>query len=93
MKSPHINPQTAVPDDETPAARCPYCERPFEAEQSCALHLGEVHPNEVTADEEVAYEEATTAEADDLWVYHMKVVVSLAVIYAMIVLIYMIVLG
>lgn len=89
----HIDPETSVPDDESPVARCPYCERPFGAERSCALHLGEVHPDEVTASEEDAYREAMTAEADDLWVYHMIVVVSLAVIYAVVVLLYMIVLG
>jgi hypothetical protein len=93
MTSSRIDPETAVLDDDPPVARCPYCKRPFASERSCALHLGEKHPDEWTADEETAYEEATDDEEHELWMYHVKVIIALAVIYGVIVVIYMIILG
>lgn len=88
-----LNPETAVLDDEPPAARCQYCNRPFDSDRSCALHIGEAHSHEWTKDEQLAYENAMEAEEDELWLYHMKIVVALGVTYAITVLIYMVVLG
>ena len=93
MNPPRINPETATLDDDSPAASCPYCDRPFDSERSCALHVGEDHSDEWTADEKIAYEEATAAEENDLWIYHMKVIIALGVIHAVIILAYLIVLG
>ncbi|PSQ50713.1 hypothetical protein BRD12_04365 [Halobacteriales archaeon SW_12_67_38] len=86
-------PDTAIPDAETPAAQCPYCSRPFRTEQACTLHLGDAHGEAWTDDERAAYEAAVEDESDDLFVFHLKVVGALSLLYAVYVLAYMIVLG
>lgn len=85
-------PETSVPEAET-AARCPYCDRPFRTERSRALHLGEHHRDEWTDEERSSYEAAEDGEADDLFVFHLKVIAALVGLYAFLVLAYMIVLG
>ncbi|EMA50035.1 MULTISPECIES: DUF7410 domain-containing protein [Halococcus] len=86
-------PDTAIPEAETPAARCPYCSQPFRTEQACTLHVGDTHREAWTDDERAAYETAVDDEADDLFVFHLKVVGALSLLYAGYVLAYMIVLG
>lgn len=85
-------PETTVPDGET-AVRCPYCDRPFRTERSRALHLGETHGERLTDDERAAYETAADNEADDLFVFHLKIIAALVGLYAVLVLAYMVVLG
>lgn len=70
-----------VPPDETPVAACPYCDRPFRSEHLAALHLGEEHPEESTSEEHEAYEEAVAAEDDELFIYHLKVIAALVVVF------------
>lgn len=84
---------TEVPADVEPAGRCPYCQRPFPTERRLSLHLGEIHEDVLTDSEQAAYEEALAAERDDLFYFHMKVVVVLGVLYALTVLLYMVALG
>ncbi|WP_049902185.1 DUF7410 domain-containing protein [Halococcus agarilyticus] len=86
-------PDTAIPDAETPVAQCPYCSRPFRTERACTLHLGDSHHEKWTDDERAAYGAAVDDEADDLFVFHLKVVGALSLLYAGYVLAYMIVLG
>jgi len=69
-----------VPAGEEPAARCPYCERPFEVERFCALHVGEAHLAEASEAEIDRYEEAVDAEDDDLFVFHLKVVAAIVAV-------------
>ena len=57
------------------------------------LHLGDSHRQASTDDERAAYEAAVDDEADDLFVFHLKVVGALSLLYAGYVLAYMIVLG
>lgn len=66
-----------VPEDETPAARCPYCERPFRAVDLCALHMGERHFEDCTDAEREAYAEAYDTESDALFVFQLKSVAAL----------------
>jgi hypothetical protein len=73
-------PDLHVPDDETPAAVCPYCERPFRTARRCTLHVGDSH--DCTPEERAAYEEAFEDESDDLFVFHLKVLFALGSIYA-----------
>lgn len=73
-------PETAVPDGETPAARCPYCDRPFRTERLRALHVGEVHADVCTDTERGAYDEAYEAESDELFVFHLKVMAALVLL-------------
>jgi hypothetical protein len=87
------HPPTEVGDDETVAARCPHCDRPFTAERARDLHVGEVHGDASSAEERTAYEEARAAERDDLFYFHLRVVAALAVLYSAVVLLYMIALG
>ncbi|UPM42552.1 DUF7410 domain-containing protein [Halocatena salina] len=68
---------TAIPDDDTPAARCPYCTRPFATEQLCVLHLGERHREQWTDEQRERYERAYDAESNELFVFHLKVIGAL----------------
>jgi hypothetical protein len=83
-------PETNVPPGETPAARCRHCGRPFPDEEGWALHVGEVHPNALDDRERAAHEAADEAERDELFVYHMKVVVALGLLYSVATLGYMV---
>lgn len=79
---PVVVPETAVPPGETPAAVCPYCDRPFRTVRRCDLHVGAVHPDVCGPDERAAYEAAHEAESDDLFVFHLKVLFALGAVYA-----------
>jgi hypothetical protein len=81
-----------VPDGE-PVLECPYCERPFVSQHLRDLHVGERHPDSCTETEREAAAEATDAELDELFVFHIKVVATLTLLYAALVLIYMVVLA
>lgn len=72
--------ETAVPPDR-PAERCPHCGRPFPTERLRALHVGVAHPASCTEAERDAYEAAVTDEDDDLFVYHLKVVAAVTVLF------------
>lgn len=85
-------PEFDVSDDD-PIRRCPYCERPFASQRLWALHLGERHPEACTDAERAAAEDATDEELDELFVFHIKVVAALTLLYAVLVLVYMVVLG
>ena len=79
-----------MPADETPAARCAYCDRPFRTERAWALHVGEAHPGRCTDAEGDAYDEAASDEADELFGFHMKVFVAIGVVHTVVVLAYMV---
>jgi hypothetical protein len=87
------SPETVVRADETVAAVCPYCDRPFAAASARDLHVGEVHDAVRSPAETEAYERAREAERDDLFYYHLRVVAALGVVYAVTVLAYMMALG
>jgi hypothetical protein len=76
------NPETAVPDGESPEATCPYCERPFRRERFQVLHVVEEHPDRATVRERESYEAVLDEESDDLFVYHLKVLFALGALYA-----------
>lgn len=87
------NVPTRIPDGETPAARCPYCGRPFRTERLRDLHVGEVHEDERTDAEGEAHDEADEAELDELFFYHIKVVVLIGLLFSAFVLGYTVVLS
>lgn len=62
--------------------RCSYCERPFRTAHQRDLHLGEVHPDALTDEQRAAHEAAVETEEDDLFLFHMKVVVALGLLYS-----------
>ena len=82
MTASRIDPETAVPEGETPAMRCPYCGRPFARRRHGVLHVVEVHPDRATEAERDAYDAAHDEESDDLFVYHLKVMFALGALYA-----------
>lgn len=85
-------PPTAVPADAEPV-RCPYCDRPFSDAERRALHVGEIHDEEMCDEERFAYEEAVESETDELWIYHFKVIVVLLLLYMFTGMLYLIALG
>jgi len=87
------DPPTDVPADETPAATCDHCGRPFRTERARDLHVGVVHAGECTDAERAAHEDAREDEREDLFLFHLKVMVVLGVTYAVTILFYMIALG
>ncbi|MCT9096051.1 hypothetical protein [Haloarchaeobius sp. HME9146] len=84
---------TTILEEETVAARCRVCDRPFPSEHLHALHLGERHRDDLTAEEYETYAQAKDEEDDELFLYHLKVIATLGSLYAVIVLVYMIVLS
>lgn len=88
-----LDPDIDVPADEAPTADCPYCGRPFDTERARDLHVGRCHDETATDAEMTAYEKASETERDELFFYHIKVVVSLGVVYAVLVITYMAALG
>lgn len=87
-----LTPETTVDAGEDPL-QCPYCTRPFRAERTLWLHVGERHGEGCTDEEREAYEAARDAEEDDLFVFHLKVVAALTVLYASFIVLYMVVLA
>lgn len=92
MTHPHPLP-TTVPPDEEPVADCPYCNHPFRTAAARDLHVGEVHPTQMSPEETAAYEAAAEAEQGELFYFHLKVVFALGVTNALLILAYLIVLG
>lgn len=79
--------------DETDSVeRCPRCDRPFRTARQRDLHLGESH-DDLSDDEQSAYESAAEAESDELFLFHMKVVITLGVLYSVTVLLYTAIIG
>ena len=75
------SPEIDVPPGAEPAGRCPYCDRPFPTERLLSLHVGEAHPDRASPAEREAADEAAAAESDDLFVFHLKVVIALVVLF------------
>ncbi|QIB74606.1 hypothetical protein GL213_07875 [Halogeometricum borinquense] len=82
QKQNQIRPETNIEPDETPVTACPYCDRPFRTDRLRVLHVGEAHADEWTPGERDAYESALDEEADELFLYHLKVVAALGSVYA-----------
>lgn len=78
-----------VPPDEEPV-RCPKCGRPFRREQYRDLHLGDHDRESLSPLEREAHRAARDAEDDDLFLFHLKIVGALAILYAVLVLAYMV---
>ncbi len=88
-----LDPDINVPRAEAPTADCQYCGRPFDTERARDLHVGKCHAEQATETEMAAYEDAEETERDELFFFHIKIVVALGVIYAVLVIVYMAALG
>lgn len=82
-----------IPETDTTGVEdvvsCPYCDRPFRTGRLRDLHVGEVHSNVCTDDERDAYETAFADEEDDLFIFHMKMVLALGLLFFFFVFAYM----
>lgn len=98
------DPDVVVPPDDSPAARCPRCDRPFRSERACTLHVAEAHDERIAGGDRTEggaaggegvpdHEEAREAEAEELFFYHMKVIVVIAAVQIVLVIVYLIVFG
>jgi hypothetical protein len=86
---PDANVDWDVPTDEDPI-RCPRCGRPFRREQYRDLHLADHDLESLSELEREAHRAARDAEDDDLFLFHLKIVAALAILYAVLVLAYMV---
>jgi hypothetical protein len=79
----HIDttPAIDVPDNETPSALCSYCERPFSSEHLLDLHLGEEHDDVISEEERERFQAAYDDEGDELFVYHLKIIAALVLLF------------
>jgi len=91
-REPAVDVETAI-DEDAVAATCSHCGRPFAETAARDLHVGEVHLKACSSAERTAYEAAREAEREELFYFHLRVVVALGVLYALTVLLYMVVLG
>lgn len=69
-----------IPDDADPV-RCPYCNRPFRSKQLQALHLDETHPDEISERQAEEIATAQDTEADAMFVFHLKVIGALVLVF------------
>ncbi|MCU4741555.1 hypothetical protein OB955_10805 [Halobacteria archaeon AArc-m2/3/4] len=72
-----------IPDGETPAMRCPYCDRPFRTERLGTFHIGVRHADECTDAERERFDEERDDEEFDLFTFHAKAAVSVFLTYFM----------
>lgn len=73
--------EIAVPETESPAAKCQYCGRPFPTADRLVLHKGVEHSDRLDAEEETAYRDARSAEQDELQMLLLKAIGALVLLY------------
>ena len=97
LPAPGVGPSHPVPTTAVePGAdvhRCPYCDRPFRTIRLKTLHVGEVHEADATDEEQAVFEKARDLESDDLFFFHIKIVIALGALYSMSVIGYTVVIG
>lgn len=93
MSDTHAPPAPETRPDGEYVTRCPYCERPFPSDHLRALHVGDAHSDVCTDAELADYEAATDEETDELFLFHLRVIAAIGLLYAAFVLVYMVVLG
>lgn len=64
-----------------PAARCPYCDRPFATRDRLVLHTGLEHPDRLDDEEAAAYEAARESERESLRRYKLEVLFVVVAVY------------
>jgi len=71
----------AVPETETPAGRCEYCDRPFPTAERLTLHKGLEHADELDASEQEAFEAARAEEETQLRDFRLNAIGAIIVLY------------
>ncbi|MGM0590763.1 MAG: DUF7410 domain-containing protein [Halobacteriota archaeon] len=69
-----------VPPDAT-VYDCEYCGRPFTREDYCALHRGLAHPDRLSADQRVAFDDVFEGESADLRRFRLVSLGALVLLY------------
>lgn len=69
-----------VPPD-APAHECPYCEVVLPEQELLELHVGVEHEDDATDAELEAFEDTFERESNQVFIYHLKVIVLVVAIY------------
>lgn len=85
-----IHPDVRLSDSQESIQRCPYCDRPFSSDRSHDLHLGEKHAERLTETERTRHEDAHEEEEEEMFIYHIKMVVLIGILWAGVVVLYMV---
>lgn len=93
MSETHATPTPETRADGKYVTRCPYCTRPFPSDHLRALHVGDVHPDACTDAELADTEAAREEEVEELFLFHLRVIGAIGLLYAVLVLVYMVVLA
>lgn len=72
---------TAVPESETPVAKCEYCGHPFPTADRLALHKGVEHAARIDDEERAAFVAARSDEADELRTVLLKAIGGIVLLY------------
>lgn len=77
-----------LPPEDSPAARCEYCEHPFPSTERLALHKGITHSEQLTETERNSYENARQKERETLRLIRLKALLALCLLYFSIPIVY-----
>ncbi|WP_435119769.1 DUF7410 domain-containing protein [Halolamina sp. C58] len=85
-----IHPDVRLTDERESVQRCPYCDRPFSDDRAHDLHLGEKHGERLGESERTRYEDASEEEEEEIFIFHIKMVVLIGIMWAAVVMLYMV---
>ena len=85
--------ESTVPPDETPAAECRFCGRPFPEPEQLTLHRGIEHFGRLTDAEREAYADAYAAERGEIRRFRIEALGVLVVVYFGLLLTYVVITG
>ena len=85
-----IHPDVRLSDSHKNVQQCPYCDRPFSSDRTHDLHLGEKHAEQLGETERVRYEDASEEEEEEIFIFHIKMVVLIGILWAAVVMLYMV---
>ncbi|WP_217920481.1 hypothetical protein [Halolamina sp. CBA1230] len=85
-----IHPDVRLSDSHESVQQCPYCDRPFTSDRTHDLHLGEKHEERLGETERVQYEEASEEEEEEIFIFHIKMVILIGILWAAVVMLYMV---
>lgn len=80
MSTPTPDREYAVPADAD-AYECPYCDDVQPREDLRDLHVGHQHAEAATEDELETFDRTFERESNDVFIYHLKVISGVVVIY------------
>lgn len=85
-----IHPAVRLSDSRESVQQCPYCDRPFSSDRTHDLHLGEKHEQRLAESERTRYEDASQEEEEEIFIFHIQMVVLIGILWAAVVMLYMV---